>query len=104
MIVFIIMVIIGNATADNTDTRDVFSKIDSNSDGALSRKEFKKHMMDLEKSKSGIKSRDLSVTIAKGIIRGALMGIILGDFEGGVILALTLSAVNPFIHAVEKII
>lgn len=104
VVIFLIVITVGNTYDKAKTPNEIFGEIDKNRNGVLSRGEFKYYMEKLEKNKSLPKASSMSLTIVKGLVQGVVMGAILNDFEGGVILSLILSAVNPLMYIVEQMV
>lgn len=83
-----------------TDSTDVISELDSNGDGNVSRAELKYYLNNVVGSKC-VKKDELMRKTKLGLIKGFLMGFILSDFEGGIVLGLVSGVLNPLLHSME---
>ena len=88
------------------DDEDPFDELDENKDGVVSRAELKKYLekMAAAGNKKKIKKREFWQNIVSGIIRGLLMGFVLQDIEGGMVLSILYAVMNPIAVGSEKII
>lgn len=88
------------------DTDDnLLDNLDIDGDGKISRSELKYYLNSIEnrKKQRKIEINDLKKNITSGFIRGLLMGMILQDFEGGVVLGLILMVINPIVNTTEQL-
>ena len=88
------------------DEIDRISSIDFNNDGMVTKKEMKYYLNLLQQrdKKNKLKRTELIKSSFSGIIRGFIMGFILCDFEGGIVLGLILAVVNPMMTGTENIL
>lgn len=88
------------------DSSNVLDSLDENKDGVVSRAELKKYLekMSAENRRKKIKKHEFWQNIISGIIRGILMGFVLQDLEGGMVLSILYAVMNPIATGSEKII
>lgn len=84
---------------------DTLKNLDYNQDGKVSRSELKRYLMWLEakKRKNSMSTMEFKTSIVSGLSRGLLMGLILFDMEGGVVLGIILGLLNPVITGLTKL-
>lgn len=105
VVLFILVLIELYYFTDDTDYNELTLKnLDINGDGKVSRRELKYYLLEVEKKKKNkqIFTKDLKKSIASGVVRGFLMGLILNSFEGGLVLGLMLGILNPIIAGAER--
>ena len=85
---------------------DKLASLDINQDGVVSRKELKYYLKLLndKKHKKLIKFNDVLTSSLNGAARGLLMGLILQDFQGGLVLGLMLGVLNPLLANSDKLL
>lgn len=105
VVLFIFVIIEIYYFTDDVDYRELALKdLDLNGDGKVSRSELKYYLTEVEKKKKNkqIFTSDLKKSIAGGVVRGFLMGLILNSFEGGLVLGLILGVLNPILAGAER--
>ena len=82
--------------------RDISEIEDSNNDGSIDSKELSNYLKKEVTGKSHpIKFRGLVKSSLLGILRGYLMGLLIGGVEAATVTAITLGIVNPILASIE---
>lgn len=70
----------------------------------VTHKDLKQYIRSMEQEKASRTITDVDVykSVFNGVTRGFLMGLVLSNFEGGVVMALMLGLINPVILYAEK--
>lgn len=84
----------------DTGEQTFLKELDLNKDGIVSRGELSKYLNRISNDNT-VKKQTMIKKIKTGFIRGFLMGVILQDLEGGMVLALILGIINPMLHNIE---
>lgn len=88
---------------EKTTHEYTLDELDKNKDGVVTKQELKYHMMNVMGSKKSISKKEILKLAGAGVIRGLMMGFLLADLEGGVVLGITLGILNPLISGAQKI-
>jgi F0F1-type ATP synthase assembly protein I len=90
---------------DDTEERRAYENIDANKDGVISRAELKMYLDNITKIRESkkIRTKDIYKNFVSGALRGLVMGFLLSDWEGGVVLGLMMGLLNPVIMTAEKL-
>lgn len=70
----------------------------------VTHKDLRQYITDIEREKAHrvINEQEIYKSIFNGVTRGFLMGLVLSNFEGGIVMAMMLGLINPVILYAEK--
>jgi hypothetical protein len=70
----------------------------------VTHKDLRQYISTLERDKATrtINESEVYKSIFNGVVRGFLMGLVLSDLEGGIVMAMMLGLINPVILYAEK--
>ena len=103
-VVILVIVLLLQIYIYSKDNDDPLKFLDYNRDGKVTKGELKMYLKHIEEEKKRKKMElsDFKKSTCSGLIRGMLMGLILFDIEGGIVLGITLGVLNPLISSIEK--
>jgi len=96
LVIFVIVVFFHSVP----DEHSVLDSLDDDKYHIINRSELK-YYLSQSIHENCVKRHTLTKKIKTGLVRGLLMGVILNDLEGGMVLALLMGILNPVMHSLE---